>query len=82
MRCEGRSEREEPEQWQVIVQMVIQRRAEVLVHSTLPDEKVKAAKMRPCPDIRVAIEERIARIGPGARLAILPQGPLTIPYVR
>jgi lactate racemase len=75
-------EREEPEQWQVIVQMVIQRRAEVLVHSTLPDEKVKAAKMRPCPDIRVAIEERIARIGPGARLAILPQGPLTIPYVR
>jgi nickel-dependent lactate racemase len=74
--------REEPEQWQVIVQMVIQRRAEVLLHSTLPDEKVKAAKMRPCPDIRGAIAERIDRIGPAARLAILPQGPLTIPYVR
>jgi lactate racemase len=40
--------REEPEQWQVIVQMVIQRRAEVLVHSELPDEKILGAKMLPC----------------------------------
>jgi len=37
--------REEPEQWQVVVQLVIQRQAEVLVHSQLPDEKVLGAKM-------------------------------------
>jgi nickel-dependent lactate racemase len=74
--------REEPEQWQVIVQMVIQRRAEVLLCSSLPDATVTAAKMHPCHDIRAAIEERLERTGPQLRLAILPQGPLTIPYLR
>jgi nickel-dependent lactate racemase len=73
--------REEPEQWQVIVQMVIQRQAEVLVYSGLSDEKVRAAKLRPCHDIAQAVRERLDRVGDGARVAVLPQGPLTIPYL-
>lgn len=73
---------EEPEQWQVIVQMVIQRRAEVLVHSQLPDAKVLGAKMLPCHDIAAAVRGRVGRLGPETRVAVLPQGPLTIPYVR
>jgi lactate racemase len=73
--------REEPEQWQVIVQMVIQRRAEVLVHSRLPDEKVLGAKMIPCHDIGAAVRDRIDKLGPKASVAVLPQGLLTIPYV-
>jgi nickel-dependent lactate racemase len=72
--------REEPEQWQVIVQMVIQRRAEVMVHSRLPDEKVLGAKMLPCHDIAAAVRKRM--LDPETRVAVLPQGPLTIPYVR
>lgn len=73
--------REEPEQWQVIVQMVIQRRAEVLVYSGLSDEKVSEAKLQPCHDIAQAVRERLDRAGDGARIAVLPQGPLTIPYL-
>ena len=73
--------REEPEQWQVIVQMVIQRRAEVLVYSRLPEERVIGAKLIPCRDISAAIGQRVAAIGPQARIAVLPQGPLTIPYL-
>ena len=73
--------REEPEQWQVIVQMVIQRRAEVLVYSGLSDEKVSAAKLQPCHDIAQAVRERLDRAGDRARVAVLPQGPLTIPYL-
>ena len=73
--------REEPEQWQVIVQMVIQRRAEVLVYSGLPDDKVLAAKLKPCHDIAQAVRERLEGAGEGARVAVLPQGPLTIPYL-
>lgn len=73
--------REEPEQWQVIVQMVIQRRAEVLVYSGLPDEKVLSAKLTPCHDIARVVRERLDRAGEGARVAVLPQGPLTIPYL-
>ncbi|MBV9391763.1 MAG: nickel-dependent lactate racemase, partial [Verrucomicrobia bacterium] len=73
--------REEPEQWQVIVQMVVQRRAEVLVYSNLPSEKVLGAKMTPCNDIGFAVKDRIRKLGPMARVAALPQGPLTIPYI-
>jgi hypothetical protein len=72
--------REEPEQWQVIVQMVIQRKAEVMVYSRLPDEKVLGAKMLPCSDIAAAVRERM--LGPDTRVAVLPQGPLTVPYIR
>jgi lactate racemase len=73
--------REEPEQWQVIVQMVIQRKAEVLVYSGLSDDQILSAKLRPCHDIARAVTERLDRAGDKARVAVLPQGPLTIPYL-
>jgi hypothetical protein len=34
--------------------------------------------LTPCPDISKTIVERL---GTGARLAVMPQGPLTIPYL-
>ena len=73
--------REEPEQWQVIVQMVIQRRAEVLVYSGLTDQQILAAKLKPCHDIVGAVIKRLDQAGENARVAVLPQGPLTIPYL-
>jgi len=70
-----------PEQWQAQIQALIQRRAEVQVHSSLPEATVKAAHLLPCPDIGKAVRERLAGLPPGARVAVLPQGPLTIPYL-
>lgn len=70
-----------PEQWQAQIQALIQRRAEVLVHSALPDEVIRAAHMTPCRDIALAVSDRLAARGPEARVAVLPQGPLTIPYL-
>lgn len=70
-----------PEQWQAQIQALIQRKAEVLVYSALPEEIIRAAHLTPCRDIAAAVEERLARCGPGARVAVLPQGPLTIPYL-
>lgn len=69
------------EQWQAQIQAVIQRKAEVLVYSTLPDEVVRACHLTPCHDISRAVAERLARLGPQARVAVLPQGPLTVPYL-
>ncbi len=68
-----------PEQWQGQIQALIQRRAEVQVHSSLDDETIKAAHLVPCQDIAAAVRERLK---PGMRIAVLPQGPLTIPYVK
>lgn len=70
-----------PEQWQSQIQTLIQTRARVLLHSLMPDDLVRAALLEPCHDIGAEVRAQIARIGPGARVAVLPWGPLTIPYI-
>jgi lactate racemase len=70
-----------PEQWQAQIQALIQRRAKVLLYSSLPDEQVRAAHLAPCHDIAAAIQDELDRKQNGSRIAVLPQGPLTIPYL-
>lgn len=69
------------EQWQAQIQAIIQRRARVLVYSTLPDDVIRAAHLQPCHDIEAEVQRCLADLGPTARVAVLPQGPLTIPYL-
>lgn len=69
------------EQWQAQIQALIQRRAEVLVYSSLPEEVLQKAHLKPCRDIAATVREKLQNAGPGARVAVLPQGPLTIPYL-
>lgn len=70
-----------PEQWQAQIQALIQRRARVRVHSMIPDEVLRAAHLEPCPDIAATVREELEKRGPQSRVAVLPQGPLTIPYL-
>ncbi|HEY3862306.1 MAG TPA: nickel-dependent lactate racemase [Verrucomicrobiae bacterium] len=70
-----------PEQWQAQIQALIQREVEVLLYSSLPDEVTRQAYLRPCHDISAAVARRLEESGPNARVAALPQGPLTIPYL-
>jgi len=70
-----------PEQWQAQIQALVQRKARVLVHSALPDEVVRACHLEPCHDISAEVKRCLDGIGPSARVAVLPQGPLTIPYL-
>jgi nickel-dependent lactate racemase len=70
-----------PEQWQAQIQAIVQRKANVLVHSSLSDEIVRAAHLTPCHDISATVDNVIRADGNGARIAVLPQGPLTIPYL-
>ena len=70
-----------PEQWQGHIQSLIQRRAEILIYSALDDATVRAAHLEPCHDIAAAVQSRLAKLPAGARVGVLPQGPLTIPVV-
>jgi nickel-dependent lactate racemase len=70
-----------PEQWQAQIQALIQRQAEVLIYSSLSEEVVRSAFLKSCKDIAGAVRERLKKLGPEARVAVLPQGPLTIPYL-
>jgi nickel-dependent lactate racemase len=70
-----------PEQWQAQIQALIQRRADVQLYSSLPEAVVRSAFLEPCPDIEAAVRKRLETLDPEARVAVLPQGPLTIPYL-
>jgi nickel-dependent lactate racemase len=69
------------EQWQAQIQAIIQRKARVLVHSRIPDDVIRAAHLQPCHDIGAEVHRCLAESGGSARVAVLPQGPLTIPYL-
>jgi lactate racemase len=70
-----------PEQWQAQIQALIQREVEVLLYSTLSDDLARRAFLTPCRDIGAEVARRLEALGPHARVAVLPQGPLTIPYL-
>jgi nickel-dependent lactate racemase len=70
-----------PEQWQAQIQALVQRRAEVLVRCELDDATLRACHLAPCADITAEVAKRLAKLSPDARVAVLPQGPLTIPYL-
>ena len=70
-----------PDDWQIQVHCRILERARVGLHSSLPAETVRAAHLEPVPDLSRACREALAAAGPEGRLAVLPHGPVTIPYL-
>ncbi|MBY7144311.1 nickel-dependent lactate racemase [Virgibacillus sp. NKC19-3] len=69
------------DQWQVQKQAVIQVWADVYVYSKLTDEQVEGTMLKPTYDIEKTIEDLKKTYGADMRIAVLPLGPLTIPYV-
>ena len=69
------------DQWQVQKQAVTQVWADVYVHSMLTDEQVIGAMLKPTHNIEQTLEELKQTYGENMSIAVLPLGPLTIPYV-
>ncbi len=69
------------DQWEVQIQSDIQLRAEVYLYSSLDDKDVEGAHIQPIHDVAAKVRELKAKFGPQATVAVLPQGPFTIPYV-
>lgn len=70
------------DQWQVQVQAMIQVKADCYLYSTLDDDTVRKAMFNPIADTEKTISELLVKYGPNATMAVLPLGPLTIPYVK
>ena len=70
------------DQWQVQKLAVVLERCRVSLYSDLPNADVKRAHLTPIQDIRAAIDAELHRLDPNTPIAILPEGPLTIPYLR
>jgi nickel-dependent lactate racemase len=71
------------DQWQVQIQAQIQLRASVYVYSEgLTDEQISAALFLPCRDLAGEVRRLQHSFGPSARTCVLPEGPVTIPYLQ
>jgi nickel-dependent lactate racemase len=69
------------DQWEAQSQAIIQRKANVYLYSSLDPETVRNAMLTPIVSIEATLTALIERYGPDARLAVLPEGPQTVPYV-
>lgn len=69
------------DQWQVQKQAVTQVWADVYVYSKLSDEQVVGAMLKPTHHIEQTLEDLKQTYGENMSIAVLPLGPLTIPYV-
>ena len=70
------------DQWQAQVQAQIQLKADVHLHSSgLTDEQIRAAKLKPAPSLEKTLAHLVKKYGPESRICVLPEGPVTIPYI-
>ncbi|MCP3761355.1 nickel-dependent lactate racemase [Domibacillus sp. A3M-37] len=69
------------DQWQVQKQAVTQVWADVHVYSTLTDEQVTGAMLTPVHNMEETLSRLKEKYGEEMTVAVLPLGPLTIPYV-
>ena len=69
------------DQWQVQLFALILQRARVGLYSEIPTADVRSVHLRPIADIAVTISKVLERIGDDAPVAILPEGPMTVPYL-
>jgi nickel-dependent lactate racemase len=68
------------DQWQAQIQTQIQARAAIHLYADgLTDVEIRRIHLVPCRDLAGTIRGLAAARGPGARIAVLPQGPQTVP---
>jgi nickel-dependent lactate racemase len=69
------------DQWEAQLLAQIRLRARVGLRSELPEGEVRRAYLEPIDDVGAAVARELARLGGDAPIAVLPEGPQTIPYV-
>lgn len=69
------------DQWQVQLLALILVRARVGVHCRIAAEEIRRAHLEPVADLAARVREELAQLGPDAPIAVMPEGPMTIPYL-
>jgi nickel-dependent lactate racemase len=69
------------DQWEAQLLALVRLRAEVGLYSELAPEDVRRAHLEPVADIAGRLAAEIRRRGPDTSIAVLPEGPQTIPYL-
>jgi lactate racemase len=69
------------DQWEAQLLALIQLKARVALKSDIAPDEIRAAHLEPIQDVAHAVADELARIGADAPVAVLPEGPQTIPYL-
>ncbi|MBZ5497124.1 MAG: nickel-dependent lactate racemase [Acidobacteriia bacterium] len=69
------------DQWEAQMLAQILMRARVGLYSTIAPDDVQRAHLEPVADIEAYLQAEQRRIGTGAPVAVIPEGPMTIPYL-
>jgi nickel-dependent lactate racemase len=69
------------DQWAAQSTALVLLAARVFLHSSLPNDAVRAALLEPTDDPAAAVRTALTAAGPDATCAALPQGPETVPYL-
>jgi nickel-dependent lactate racemase len=68
------------DQWEAFLHARLCLHADIHIYADgLSDEQIRLAMLTPCHSIETTLQDLVARYGP--RLCVLPQGPMTIPYL-
>jgi hypothetical protein len=57
-------------------------RARAGLYSEIPAEDIRRAHVEPVADVSARLAEELQRVGKDAPIAVLPEGPMTIPYLK
>jgi nickel-dependent lactate racemase len=70
------------DQWDAQILAQVVRRADLHIFSEgLSDDQVRLTFGKPCKDVRTTVEALLEEHGSEAQVAVLPAGPLSVPYV-
>ena len=69
------------DQWEAQLLASIRLKARVALYSSLDPIEVKQALLTPAEDISSVIAAEISRLGGAPAVAVLPEGPTTVPYL-
>lgn len=69
------------DQWEAQTQAIIQRKANVYLYSSIAPEIVRSVMLQPSADLAQTLADLLEQYGPNPRVAVLPEGPQTVPLI-
>ena len=70
------------DQWEAQMLAMILVRARAGLHCEIADDELLRAHVEPVRDVSARLEEELRKLGRETPVAVLPEGPMTIPYLR
>jgi nickel-dependent lactate racemase len=69
------------DQWEAQLYAYLMQKYDIQLYCAMDPAAVQACKLQPVADLQAAVEAAIQKLGQRPQVAVLPDGPMTIPYV-